>query len=165
MGGAMFPPYYLTWGQTMVEVKVPCRHCCIQCPLPCSRPQPTHASARDSWTLMGKSGSVSCRMTGPFSWVLVCTGFYLCPPIICFSVLCKFSWLCGGLMVTSKRAYAIPRSTAPRAPAPAAAHCWLYLIRRDSNIVLTQSLWGLWVLVCTRFVWPSEHLCWYGVWF
>ena len=30
-----------------------------------------------------------------------------------------------GLMVTSsKRAYAIPRSAAPRAPAPAAGHCW-----------------------------------------
>ena len=30
-----------------------------------------------------------------------------------------------GLMVTSfKRAYAIPRSTAPRTPAPAAVHCW-----------------------------------------
>ena len=28
-----------------------------------------------------------------------------------------------GLMVTSKRAYAIPRSPAPRAPAPAAVHC------------------------------------------
>ena len=30
-----------------------------------------------------------------------------------------------GLMATSsKRAYAIPRSAAPRAPAPAAGHCW-----------------------------------------
>ena len=30
-----------------------------------------------------------------------------------------------GLMVTSsKRAYAIPRSTAPRTPVPAAVHCW-----------------------------------------
>ena len=30
-----------------------------------------------------------------------------------------------GIMVTfSKRAYAIPRSTAPRASAPAAVHCW-----------------------------------------
>ena len=37
----------------------------------------------------------------------------------------KFWWLYGGLMVTSsKRAYAIPRSAAPRAPAPAAVHCW-----------------------------------------
>ena len=30
-----------------------------QCPRPCSRPPPTHASARDAWTLTGKSGSVS----------------------------------------------------------------------------------------------------------
>ena len=41
-----------------------------------------------------------------------------------FSVLCKFWWLYGGLMATSsKRAHAIPRSAAPRAPAPAAVHC------------------------------------------
>ena len=30
-----------------------------------------HASARDSWTLTGKSGSVSSGVTAPFSWVLV----------------------------------------------------------------------------------------------
>ena len=28
-----------------------------------------------------------------------------------------------------------------------------YLCRRCSNTVLSQSLWGLWVLMCTRFVW------------
>ena len=28
-----------------------------------------------------------------------------------------------------------------------------YLHRRHSDIVLSQSLWGLWVLGCTRFVW------------
>ena len=33
--------------------KVPCR----QCPQPCSRPPPSHASTRDSWTLTGKLGS------------------------------------------------------------------------------------------------------------
>ena len=31
----------------------------------------THASTGDSWTLPGKSGSVSCGVTAPFSWVLV----------------------------------------------------------------------------------------------
>ena len=51
-----------------------------QCPQPCSRPLLTHTSARDSWTLLGKSGSVSCGTTAPFSWVLVCTSFGLCPP-------------------------------------------------------------------------------------
>ena len=29
---------------------------------------------------MGKSGSVSCVVAAPFSWVLVCTKFCLCPP-------------------------------------------------------------------------------------
>ena len=55
------------------------------------------------------------------------------------------------LMVTScKRAYATPRSTAPRAPAPAAVHP--YLLRRHSNTLLSQSLWGFWILVRTRYV-------------
>ena len=35
-----------------------CQHCCIQCPWPHSRPLSTHASAGDSWTLTGKSGSL-----------------------------------------------------------------------------------------------------------
>ena len=51
--------------------KVSCTHWCAQCPQPWNRPPPTHASTRDSWTLMGKSGSVSCGVTAPFSWVLV----------------------------------------------------------------------------------------------
>ena len=55
--------------------EVLCMHCCTQCPWPCSRPLPAHASARDSWTLMGKPGSVSCGVTAPFSWVLVHTRF------------------------------------------------------------------------------------------
>ena len=33
-----------------------------------------------------------------------------------------------------------------------------YLLRGHSNTVLSQSLWGLWVLVYTRFVEPFEHL-------
>ena len=77
--------------------KVPCNHCYTQCPQPCSRPLLTHASPGDSWTLTGKSGSVSCGVTAPFSWVLVCTKFCLCPPRACFPVLCKFWWLDGGV--------------------------------------------------------------------
>ena len=77
--------------------KVPCTHCCTQCPQPCSRPPLTHASAGDSWTLMGKSGSVSCGVTAPFSWVLVYTRFCLCLPRIYFPVLCKFWQVYGGV--------------------------------------------------------------------
>ena len=77
--------------------KVPCSPCYTQCSQLCSRPPPTHASAGDSWTLMGKSGSVSCGVTAPFSWVLVHTRFCLCPPRIYFPVLCKFWQLYGGV--------------------------------------------------------------------
>ena len=53
--------------------KVLCMHCCTQCRQHCWRPSPIHVSARDSWTLTGKSGSVSCGVTTLFSWVLVST--------------------------------------------------------------------------------------------
>ena len=39
--------------------------CCAQCFWPC-RPVLTLTSARDSWTLTSKSGSVSCEVTAPF---------------------------------------------------------------------------------------------------
>jgi len=58
------------------------------------------------------------------------------------------------LMVTfSKRAYAIPRSAVPRASAPAAVPCWAVPPQETLKHSLSQALWGLWVLVQTRFVW------------
>ena len=72
-------------------------YCHTQCPLPCSTPPLTPTSARDSWTLTGKSGSVSCGVTAPFSWVMVHTTFCLCPPRVYFLVLCKFWQLYGGI--------------------------------------------------------------------
>ena len=51
--------------------KVPCKHCGTQCPRSCSRPLLSHASTGDSWMLTDKSGSVSCGVTAPFSWVLM----------------------------------------------------------------------------------------------
>ena len=104
--------------------KVPCTHCCTQCPQPCSRPPLTHTSTRDSWTLIGKSG---CLLWGHCSFLLG-PGVHkvlFVPSKSLFPKSCVSSGgTMGGLMVTSsKRAYAIPRSAAPRAPAPAAVHC------------------------------------------
>ena len=50
--------------------KVPCVHCCTQCPLPCSRPLPTHTSAGDSGTLVGILGQplVASLLLSPGSW-------------------------------------------------------------------------------------------------
>ena len=79
--------------------KVPCSHCCTQCPRPCSRPPPTHTSAGDSWTLTGKSGSVSCGVTAPFSWVLVHTRFLCALQESVSPILCKF---CNQIPLASK---------------------------------------------------------------
>ena len=77
---------------------------------------PGHSRASLGRSLVGS------RLLSPGSW---CTRFVCALPE---SV--SQSWVSShgsmvGLMATSfQRAYATPRSVAPRAPAPAAGHCW-----------------------------------------
>ena len=67
---------------------------------PPGRSLSSHASARDSQAHTGKSGSVSCEVIAPFSWVLVNTRFCLCPPRVSAStVLWKF---CNQILLTFK---------------------------------------------------------------
>ena len=54
-------------------------------------------STRYSWTFISKSGSVSCGVTVPFSWVLVLTRFCCALQESVSPVLCKFWWLYGGV--------------------------------------------------------------------
>ena len=61
--------------------KVPHTHCPIQCPWQatadpclCQRLQDIHEQV---WVSL-------LWVTAPFSWVLVCTRFFLCPPRVCF---------------------------------------------------------------------------------
>ena len=105
--------------------KGPGMHCCTQCPQSCSRPPSTHASTRDSWTLTGKSGSVSYGAHCSFLLGASAHKVLFVPSKSLFPQ----SWVSSGgsvvgLMATSsKSAYAIPRPTAPGAPAPEAVHC------------------------------------------
>ena len=76
--------------------KVPCTHCCTQCPQPCSRPPPTHASTKDSWTLTGKSGQslVGSLLLSPGSW---CAQMLFVPsknlfPQSCVSSVIRSHW-------------------------------------------------------------------------
>ena len=102
--------------------KAPCAHCCTPCLGPCSRPPPTHASAGDSWTLTGKSGSISCEVTAPFSHVWYTQGFVCALQESVSPVLYSGGSIVEVMVTSSKRAYAIPRSTAPRALAAVAVH-------------------------------------------
>ena len=93
-------PHYGGGNEDYFLQKVPCSHCCMQCPQTC-RPPPTHTSARDSRTLMGS------LLLSPGSW---CTQGFVCALQESLSQSCVSSG-CSmvGLMTTSfKRAYAIP---------------------------------------------------------
>ena len=134
MDRAVFPPFCLTWGQTTVEVmkimttSFKMSHACtaaLSTPDPvaghCWRMSPLE-TAGHSWVCLGRS-LVGSLLLSPGSW---CAQAFVCALQECVSpVLCKFWWFYGMLTVTSsKRAYAILRSAASRAPAPVAGHCW-----------------------------------------
>ena len=104
--------------------KVPCMHCCPQCPQPCSRPLPTHTPPETpghSRASLGQS-LVGSLLLSPESW---CTqGFvYGLQESVSQSFVSSGGSIVGLMETSPKRAYATPRSTAPRAPAPAAVHC------------------------------------------
>ena len=131
-------------------------HCYTQCPQPCSRPPPTHASAGESWTLIGKSGSVSCGVTAPLSWVLVHTRFCLCPARVCFPVACKFLWLYGkdnGDLLQEALCHTPVCCT--QSPCP----CSSPLLTKHSSDSVPVGLCGVSVCWCTQGMFePSEHL-------
>ena len=85
-----------------------------------------HASARDPWTFTGKSESVFLGgslllFLGPGAHKVLFVPSKSLLPQSCVSY---GSSMVGFMVTSSKRAYAIPRSTASRATAPAAGHCW-----------------------------------------
>ena len=110
---------------------VPCTHCWTQCPQPFSRPSPTHAFNSDSWTLTGNSelSLMVSLLLFPGCGVLFVPSKSLFPQ----SCVSSRGSIVGLMVTSSMRAYAIPRSTAPRAPAPEAVHCWPVFHSRHSN--------------------------------
>ena len=85
------------------------------------RPTPLPETPGHSRASLGQS-FVGPLLLSPGSW---CAQGFVCALQESVSpVLCKFWHSMVGLMViSSKRAYAFPRSAAPRAPVPASVHC------------------------------------------
>ena len=134
--------------------KIPCMYCYTWRPQPWSRQPSTHAFTGHFWTLTGKSGSASCGITAPFSWVLVHTQGSVCAFQESISQPCvSFGSSMVRLMETSsKRAYAIRKSATPRVPVPVAVHSWPKLSQEMLNTVPSRlcGVPGSW---WTRFVW------------
>ena len=98
------PPCYLTWGQTIVEVKIMVISFKKSHASTATLRAPTLQQATTDPCLCqrlldtsGKTGSVSYGVTALFSWILMHTTFCLCPPRVYFPVLCKFWQLYGGV--------------------------------------------------------------------
>ena len=131
-GLSCVPPLLFTWGQTMVEVmkimvtSLKRSHACtatLSAPNLAAghhQPTPLPETPRHPQASPGQS-PVGSLLLSPWTR---CTRFCLCPPRVCFPVLCSSGCSMMGSMVTSsERTYAVPKSAAPRAPAPAADHC------------------------------------------
>ena len=110
--------------------KVPCMHCHTQCPRPCSRPLPTHASAHPHLhqSLLDTHGQVCVSLFWGHCSFLLGPGvqkllFVPLKSLFPQSCLSSGGSMVGLMATSSKKAYAIPRSVAPRAPASVASHC------------------------------------------
>ena len=170
MGGAMFPPCFLTWGQTMVEVMKIMATSFQRSRASHSVPPTLQQATADPHLhrrLLDTHRQVWVSLLWGHCYFLLGSGVHkvlFVPSKGLFPQSCVSSGgSMVGLMVTpSKRAYAIPRSAAPTAPTPVTGHCWPVSPQetlKHSKAGLTQSLWGL--LVCTKVLFgPSEHLWW-----
>ena len=128
----MFPPCYLTRGQTMVQVmkiietsskmshayiaalNVPdlaAGHC---------QPTPLPQTPGHSWASLGQS-LLGSQLLSPESWWA--QNFVCSLQESVFPVLCTGSSMVGLTATSFKRSYAIPRSAEPRAPGSMAVHC------------------------------------------
>ena len=120
----------------------------------------THASAETpghSPASLGQS-LVGSLLLSPGSWCAqgsVCT----LQESISQSCVSSGSSVVGLMTTLSKRAYAIPRSAAARAPGPVAVHCWPILPQetlKHSSVLSICGVSGSW---CTQGLFePSEHL-------
>ena len=141
------------------------------CPAVCSAPNPAAGHHRrmlllktpgHSWASLGQS-LVGSLLLSPESWCI--QGSVRALQETVSPVLCNFRWLYGGVSATSsRRTYAIPRSTAPRAPAPVAVHCWpgppQETLKHSSVSVSVQSLCPGVNKICLSPLWISGR---YGV--
>ena len=157
MGGAVFPPCYLTRGQTTVEV--------MEIMATSFRGSHAGTAARSARTLQqvtpppgapGHSRAIPGQspvgplLLSPGSW---CTRFVCAlQETIPQSCVSSGSSMVGLMATSSKRAYARPRSAAPRAPVPAADHRRPIPPQETLKHSLSGSLWGPCVLVRTRLV-------------
>ena len=130
--------------KSLVQFSVVGQGCVLGAPSPAAghcRARPLLKTPGHSWASLGQSLGGHCSfLLGPGAHKVLFMPF---KSLFLQSCVSSGGSMVGLMVTSSMRAYAIPRSTAPRAPAPQQSTAGLYLNKRHSNTVLSQSLWGL----------------------
>ena len=101
-------------------------HCYTQCSQPLQQATTNphfHQRLLDTYGQVWVSLLWGSLLLPPRSWCSQCSVCAL-QESISQSCVSSGSSMVGLMATSSKRAYAIPKSAAPRAPAPVAVHCW-----------------------------------------
>ena len=173
MGGAVFPPCCLTWGQTMVEVmkimvtSFKRSHACtaaLSAPNPAAGhhwPTPLLETPGHSQASLGQS-LVGSLLLSPGSW---CAQGSVCACQEFVSHLCKFWWLYGGVNgnllqegLCHTQVYCI------QSPCPYCSPLLTHTSSGDTQTQFCLSLCGVSGSWRTQGLFePSEHLSGYGI--
>ena len=160
MGGAVFPPA-VNLGPNYGggnEANVTSFKRSHECPATLSAPNPAAGhhqpippleTPRYPQASLGQS-LVGSLLLSPGSW---CKRFCLCPPRVYFPVLCKFWQLYGGLNGhLLQEGLCQTQVCCTQSPCPCGSPLLTRTSTGDAQTQFFLSLWGPWVLVCTRFV-------------
>jgi len=165
------PSLLFTWGQTMVEVmkimvtSFKTSHACTAT-LSASNPAAGHHPPTPPLETPGHSQaslgqSVGSLLLSPVSW---CTRFCLCPPRVYFPVLCTlwqlYDGVSGDLLQEGLCHIQVCCTQSPCPCGVEQSTADLYLHRRWSDTVLSQSLWVPGSRCAQGLFEPSEHLWW-----
>ena len=180
MDEAMFPPCFLTWSQTIVEVMKMMvtsfqRSHAWTPALSASDPEAGH---HWSMPLPEMPGHTRASLGQNLVSLHLSPGFWCAQGSVCaHQVFVSQSCVSSGVsmvelrVTSSKKAYAIPRSAASRAPADATSHCSPIPpqeTHKHSKAGLAQSLWGLLVhtsVYLSTISISDRYRVWFWTWF
>ena len=119
------------------------------------------ASSTDSWTLMGRSGSVSCGVTAPFSCIQYTQGFVCALQGSVSLVLCKFWCLNGGFNGDLlQEGLCHTQVYCTQSPCPCSSPLLTRTSTGDTQTQFCLSLCGISGSWCTQGLFEScGHLC------